>query len=408
MNKSNVFFTILISCLPLNVLAQFTQNAEKQIVIGQVESLYSEVLQEEREIWIHLPDQIDSTKRYPVIYVLDASNFFYVITGMIKQLTPWKIPEAIIVGITNTDRIRDFTPTNVPFSRGHNTETSGGASHFIDFIKTELQPYLTKKYPTENNQTIIGHSTAGLFVLYAFLHHQESFDNYLAIEPSLWWDSENLVNEAQEIIEKTTPKEKKLYLAVANSIGKELDTLAVRKDKNEITEQIRANLNFHDILIKNKHRLNYTWEYYKNEDHGSVTVLAQYNGLQALFEWFPFPELWRFNTPKKYTIKELINPFYIHYQNLSKQMKREVKPDWQLVNDIGFFMLTGHNLPQKALAYLEMNVEFYPTHSKSYTALGAYYLSQKNKKEAIKCYEKAFKIDKNKEAKAKLAELRIE
>ena len=86
-------------------------------------------------------------------------------------------------------------------------------------------------------------------------------------------------------------------------------------------------------------------------------------------------------------------------------MKREAKPDWELVNDIGLFILEGHNLPKKALAYLEMNVNFYPNYSKSYVALGNYYLSQKDKLEAIKYYKKAFEIDGNQDAQVKLKEL---
>jgi len=68
-------------------------------------------------------------------------------------------------------------------------------------------------------------------------------------------------------------------------------------------------------------------------------------------------------------------------------------------------MLEGHKLPKKALAYLKMNVDFYPNYSKSYVALGNYYLFRKDKKEAIEYYKKAIEIDGNKEAKAKLSEL---
>ena len=87
-------------------------------------------------------------------------------------------------------------------------------------------------------------------------------------------------------------------------------------------------------------------------------------------------------------------------------MKREVKPDWQLVNDIGFFMLQGHKLPKKALAYLEMNVKFYPNDSKSYVALGDYYLLQKNRKKALFFFTKAIEMDGNSDAQKKLNELR--
>ncbi|AEH02557.1 alpha/beta hydrolase-fold protein [Lacinutrix sp. 5H-3-7-4] len=405
MRKSKIIISIIILLLSFQGAAQFNENDKKQIVIGKVDSLYSNTLQEQREIWIHIPEDFDNNKLYPVIYVLDASQNFYVLTGMLKQLLPWQIPNSIVVGIKNTDRTRDFTNTNVPFQRGQESKTSGGASNFLKFIDKELKPFINNKYPTENNNTIIGHSTAGLFVLYTFLHHENSFDNYLAIDPSLWWDKENLVKETQKLLNRGNRKEKSLYIAVANSIGKAIDTVKVRKDKTIPTEQIRANLKFHDILVKNNKDINFKWEYFDNEDHRSIVVPAQYNGLRSIFSWFPFPEMWRFNTPKKYSSKELTEPFLSHYKKLSIRMKREVKPEWELLNQIGFFMLDGHNLPKKALAYLELNASFYSNESKSFVALGNYFLSQKNKSKAIINYKKALEIDANQEAQAKLKEL---
>jgi len=405
MNTFRLIITLLLSCLCFKATAQLTQNHDGQIVIGTVDSLYSQVLQEQRAVWVHVPEAFDSTKQYPVIYLLDAPEHFYAVTGMLKRLSPIQMPESIVVGILNTDRTRDFTPTNVSFSRGHKTETSGGANNFIKFLNQELKPFINSKYPTESNATIIGHSTGGLFVLYVYLHHEASFDNYLAIDPSLWWDKENLVEKAQRLLDKGSRKEKSLYLAVANSLGPKMDTTKIRRSKSEPSEQIRANLKFHDVLVKNTQHLNFKWEYFKDEDHGNVTIPAQYNGLRSIFSWFPFPELWRFNTPKRYSAKELTEPFYTHYEKLSIRMKRDVKPEWALINDVGFFMLEGHNLPKKALAYLEMNIHFYPDNSKTYVALGKYYTLQKDKTAAIKNYEKAFELDGNQEAQARLEEL---
>lgn len=385
-------------------IAQFSQNEEKQLVVGTVDSLYSEILKEQREIWVHLPEKMDSTKKYPVIYLLDASVHFYTATGMLKLLTQWNMPESILVGIKNTDRIRDFTPSNVTFQRGHKSETSGGASAFATFVKTELEPYINNKYPTENINTIIGHSTAGLFAIYAFIHNPELFDNYLAIEPSLWWHKETLVKQSKEILNKDHHQDEHLYVVVANSI--DMDTVAVRKDTTESSEQLRANLNFHDILVQNEKYLDFTWDYYRNEGHSSVVVPGMYNGLRALFSWYPFPERWRFNTPDQYTVEELIEPYYVHFTELSKHMKHHARPDWQFVNDVGFFMLSGHNSPPKALAYLEMNLKYYPDNSKSHVALGHFYALQNNKKEAIMYFEKAIEIDGNSEAQAKLNELK--
>ena len=405
MKKYKIIIVLIVLCLYAKSNAQYKQNDSKKITIGKVDSLYSEVLKEQREIWIQVPEGTDNSKKYPVIYVLDASKNFYSITAMLKQLIPWTIPNSIIVGITNTDRTRDFTPTNVPFQRGHESKTSGGARNFLKFVEQELQPFINNKYPAENNNTIIGHSTGGLFVLYTFLNYDSVFDNYLAIDPSLWWDNEYLVKEAEEKINTKNLKEKSLYIAVANSLGKAMDTVKVRRDKTEPTEGIRANLKFHDVLLKHNNKLNFTWEYFESEDHGSIVIPAQYNGLRSIFSWFPFPEMWRFNTPKSYSINQLTEPYYVHYKKLSMRMKRDVKPDWQLLNDVGFFMLQGHNLPKKALAFLEMNLDFYPNDSNSYVALGDYYVAQKEEILAIEYYKKAVEIDGNEDAKAKLLKL---
>ena len=403
-NTTRSFTILLFFIFALYMNAQ--KSPAKEIVIGTIDSLYSEILQEQREIWIQVPNDDDASKKYPIIYVLDASQHFHVITAMQKRLTPWQTPKAIIVGITNTDRMRDFTPTNVSFSRGRKTEASGGADTFLKFLKEELEPFLITRYPTEQHTTIIGHSTGGLFVLNSYLNEVDSFDNYIAIDPSLWWDKENLVSKTQTLLNTGNRKEKSLYVAVANSLGKEMDTVKVRKKKSVPTEQIRANLNFHDILVKNKEKLTFSWEYFKDEDHGSITIPAQYNGLRDVFSWFLFPEMWRFNTPKKFSAKELTAPYYAHYEKLSARMKREVKPDWDLVNDIGMYMLEGHKLPKKALAYLEMNIHFYPNESKSYVALGDFYYFQKDKKEAEIQYQKAIAIDGNQSAKDKLKGLK--
>lgn len=396
---------LFISFLSIHLytIAQFSQNENKQIVIGTEDAIFSKVLNEERKIWVHLPEDIEDGKKYPVIYVLDGTGHFYTVTGVLKLLEQWNLPKSIVVGIPNTDRTRDFTPTHVAFQRGHKSETSGGALNFIKFIKEELQPYVHSTYPVDTMSTIVGHSTGGLFVLYAYTHHPDVFDNYLAIDPSLWWDKEKLVQQSKKLLNTSTYQNKSLYVAVANSNN--IDTTKVRRLKSEISEMLRANLNFHDVLVKNSNNLDFTWDYQGNEDHGSVVVPGMYNGLRSLFSWYPFPERWRFNTPKYYSSEELTKPFYTHFEELSKRFKREVKPDWQFINDVGFFILTSHKLPKKARAYLEMNLKYYPKESRSYVAMGDYYTMRNKKEEAIKHFKKAIEIDGNKDAQTKLDSL---
>ena len=388
----------------LSATAQAPQAPDGRLAIGQVDSLYSDVLQEHRKLWVHLPTGMSQGERYPVIYLFDPTAHFHITTGILSLLTQWDVPPSIVVGIdTSDDRIGDLTPTHVPFNRGHDSETSGGAPDLARFIQTELQPYIDGRYPTEDIRTIIGHSTGGLFVIYAFVRHPELFDNYLAIEPSLWWAREALVSESEEILGDGDRLDRSLYVAVANSTG--IDTLTVRRDTTVDTEQLRANLRFHDLLVRHADRLQFQWDYFGTEDHSSVVVPGLYDGLRSLFSWYPFPERWRFNTPDQYTADELTGPFYAHFADLSRRMKREVRPHWQFLNDVGFFMLTGHGAPDKALAYLELNLHYYPNLSETHVALGNFHSARGQREEAIRYFERAVELDGNSEAQDSLRAL---
>ncbi len=397
-----LIFCLLLIVGHLTMKGQISFNEQEQLVIGNTYSFESSILNESREIWVHLPEKMDTSKKYPVIYLLDGPKLFVTLTGMLQLKEQWNIPECILVGIKNTDRLRDFTPTNVSMSRGHNTESSGGAASFHQFLEIELEAYLKEFLPIDSNSTIIGHSTAGLFVLYSYVHHPESFDNYIAIDPSLWWDEEQLVSEALKLLNTDELAKKSLYIAVANSTG--VDTTAVRHMHSENTEILRANFHFRDILLNQS--VDFDWDYQENEDHGSIVIPALHRGLSSIFSWYAFPERWRFNNARKYSIEELINPYYSHYTELSRRYNRPMKPDWQFLNDVGFFILSAHKAPKKALAFLELNRHYYPEEARTFSALGDYYSIRKQKKKAIEQYEIAVRLDQNSEAKEKLEALR--
>jgi len=67
----------LISCKQGENLAT-TKKPTNQIVIGQIDSLYSNILDESREVWIHIPESTKDSSlykiKYPVLYVLDGPS----------------------------------------------------------------------------------------------------------------------------------------------------------------------------------------------------------------------------------------------------------------------------------------------------------------------------------------------
>lgn len=399
----NILLVVVIISIHFQINAQFSKNGKKEIIIATVDSIYSETLKEHREIWVHLPVEGEKGEKYPVLYILDAPEQFLPIAGIVSHLEKWDMPQTIVVGIPNTDRIRDFTPTAVPASPGEPFENSGGYENFIDFMECELAPYLKNKYPVDEMSTIVGHSLAGLFVVNTYVSHPRVFDKYLAIDPAVSWDDQTFVDRSEELLQKNNYQNKSLHVAVANSTS--VDTVRVRRMNDRHTEHLRANLNFHDILVENKQHLDTTWEYYPDDDHRSLIIPSMYSGIKNLFSWYKFKARWLFNTPKGYSAKELTEPYYTHFKTLSTHFKRDMKPEWEFVNEVAFFILDVHKLPEKAKAYLDVNLHFYPDQSRSYVAMGDFYFKEKKKKAAVEYYKKAIEIDGNTDALEKLKKL---
>src|SRR5205085_12132462 len=77
---------------------------------------------------------------------------------------------------------------------------SGGGEKFLDFIKNVLMPYIEKSYPVAPFKIFTGHSLGGLMAVYCLIHHPDYFNGYIAISPSLQWDNEVMLKQAEKPI----------------------------------------------------------------------------------------------------------------------------------------------------------------------------------------------------------------
>lgn len=91
--------------------------------IGIETKIKSQIVNEDRSILISVTEgyQTYQETNYPVVYILDGETNFNYLSSVYHYLSrePFGIlPQAILVGIPNTDRTRDLTPTAVSGGRG--------------------------------------------------------------------------------------------------------------------------------------------------------------------------------------------------------------------------------------------------------------------------------------------------
>jgi len=189
----------------------------EKINLGEKVELYSKVLKENRYLYISYPSSFDNNKKkYPVLYLLDGDYYLKSTAGIIDYLSYVYelMPELIVVGVGNLDRIRDMTP-----SRENHSPTSGGADKFYRFFTSELIPFIEKNYRVTSYKIILGHSLGGLFTLYSFLKGPFLFNAYIAISPSINWNNFEPVSEMKKFFSNNPKVKGFLFMSMSNEGG---------------------------------------------------------------------------------------------------------------------------------------------------------------------------------------------
>jgi uncharacterized protein len=393
---------IFAAWLLLLSFSAFSQ--QKKIEIGIVDSLQSKVLNETRHIWVHVPEQpayygdYFTPKRYPVLYLLDGEWHFQSVTGLVHFLSSENsaglIPEMIVVAIVNTNRTRDFTPTNAGKSWDGNENRalkrfSGGGENFLAFLEAELIPYIDAHYPTEPHRTLVGHSFGGLAVVNTLVEKPTLFNSYIAIDPSLWWDDQLVLKKASNAFQQNKIDGRKLFLALADS------TLAIKQDPTSIAH-VRANQALATLLDRQQ-KNGLEWKYYTGENHFTLALAATHDALRTLLEQQPLP------IPANGVEATTFHANFVaaHYKSVSDKLGYQVPPPEELVYTLALACL-NRGLPEKALAFLELNRTNYPQSFSVHDGLGDYYSKKGNKKKAMEHFTQALAIKDNPDTRDKL------
>ncbi len=323
--------------------------AQEPLVIGQKLVLRSQILDQDREIWLSLPksygDTVFTQKSYPVIYFFDGDSHFETLVAQRNRLSNGlyaSMPEVILVGILQKDRTKELTPTAMATPeewKRADFSSSGGNVQFMDFIEKELKPYIKSNFRTNEFDALIGHSFGGLSVANALITRPDSYDAYVAVDPSMWWDGEKLLNSMDSLWSAEEHGGKIFFLAKANDPGSGEDHHSAILKFNEKV----ASLNQGSTLL-------YHYSFYPTEDHGSVVVPGEYDALRFLFEGYQLP------------VKALLNDTSLldgHFDAISKKLGYEIIPDEKMIDDLAKVCERQNSIAQ-AKDLLYRNTQYYP------------------------------------------------
>ncbi|WP_234795165.1 alpha/beta hydrolase [Hymenobacter arizonensis] len=191
------------------------------LVIGQTFTLQSKALGETRRLNVYLPDAYadSATVRLPVLYMPDGGikEDFLHVAGLVQVLVGnGSMRPFILVGIENTQRRRDLTGPTTNEKDKKIAPRVGGSAAYRQFIREELMPEVKRRYRTTAESGIVGESLAGLFVVETLLLEPALFDNYLAFDPSLWWNNGQLVAKANVPLRTQSGQPRQVYLATSS------------------------------------------------------------------------------------------------------------------------------------------------------------------------------------------------
>jgi predicted alpha/beta superfamily hydrolase len=381
------------------IIAGFTnaQN-ENKIVIGKTDTIFSKFLNEKRKILVYTPNLTSPAnppnQRYPVLYLLDGEAHFVSTAGLVQQLSQANgnavLPEMIVVGITNTNRFRDLTPS---------ANGTGGSNNFMKFIETELMPYVESNYNTAPYKILVGHSLGGLTAIDVLTGNANLFNAYIAIDPSMWFENERFLQNAIAQLPDNKMENKRLFIGTANTMPKGMTLPKLRKDTSNETQHIRSIFKL-DNFFKTKPvpGLMYAHNFYENETHVSVPLISEYDGLRFVFNYYLMDVSEKdFKDPTTL----IANKYKAHYNKVSKEMGYKVVPPEAFINYLGADALQEGQY-KKADALLMMNIENFPNSDMAYDAYGDFLVIEKDTSNAIIYYKKSMAIKSNAVTEQKL------
>jgi predicted alpha/beta superfamily hydrolase len=231
------------------------------LTVGKHEVLPSKVLNEDRDLLIAAPQK--PVPNMPLLVVLDGEWNFRKVAVAAENLTANNLlPPTVVVGVANTNRGRDLMPS---FNGGEFAQ--GPSDRFLSFLADELIPHIAAEYSIGKFHILAGHSNAGMFSLYAFIRRPEVFQANIVLSPSYGLDDHFVALLARALA--SPPAEQHfVFIGAGGDEEADISVGAMRFAKTFEGAPSPA--------------IEYHYEIFPGETHGSVGFRAFYRALEAI------------------------------------------------------------------------------------------------------------------------------
>ena len=242
MNKT----LLLTVCLCVLFGKLIAQNA---INIGETYEINSKSLDQQIELQVYLPQgYAESEADYPTLYIIDGHWYFLSGVAIQESLRGDRmLPKMIVVGVNLVDR-------------PYRAKLFNQWDSFIDFVESELVPYVDETFRTSEDRIVFGWENSAYMTSELILRKNSPFDCAIA-------SSGAYINE--DSLRALNLKEER-FLYVAGS-KKDIYTIDGTDHAAETLESVEvANLN---------------WEYqlFNEEEHESLAYASMYQGLRFFY-----------------------------------------------------------------------------------------------------------------------------
>lgn len=364
MKKISLFIFFLFSSLG-NLFAQ-----PYSLYSNDTLTIASEYLQKSIHLNFHLPEThafSASTTAYPITIVFDSQHdrtYPQIINSFDLLTSETQIPESIIVGVPFNLQNRRYLTSAEYKSEDH----LSGIERMDLFLFQELIPKLQKDFKANDFIVLIGHSRTAFLVNY--LAFQRSSQVNLAISLSGFFDDDPLsIQNFYNFLTNETnfPKAFNYYYSAGTSL-EEANYLKQLRTLNQLLQEAKLPQNV-NIKFYETPNANHITNYWVSLPPILIDAFSSYNTI--LDTWF--------HEKLAMESKHLsVEDFKADLAEVSNTIGVNLNPNLTHIYSLASHFAYQDKAYQKAVAFIEMGLSYYPDYLELYFDAIAFYKELNN------------------------------